>query len=109
MPAFPTEYLTSGITWSDESVQSTMEAGSEIHRVTIGFDPIVTKGTARWVAPPAYVTTLRNTFVVADNLIGIYSFEDPVLGTVILQPDGPFTWTQSSMSRWVATLPVRIV
>ncbi len=86
-----------------------MEAGSDIHRVTIGFDPTIEKMTLKWVAPPAYVLgTLYPLFCVQDHLVGIYSITNAHTGqTSNWQADGDFTWQQSGMTRWPASLPVR--
>lgn len=110
MTAFPTEYLTANITWSEKAAAETMESGSDIHIVTQGFNPVITKGVARWVAPPATIAALRDLFVVQDKLVGIYTFTDPILGAVKIQSDGQaFSFTQTSMTRWEATMPVRVV
>ena len=106
----PLQWLTKQRTVAITSAQETMESGSDIHRNTIGFDPTVEKFTLRWVAPPEYIRdTLYALFCVQDQLVGIYSVPDLIMGAIHVQPDGAFTWVQNGMSRWEAQLPVRRV
>lgn len=105
----PTDYLVKDRNVSISSAQTKMEAGSDIHRITLGFDPIIEKQTLKWVAPPEAIASMYQLFCVTDNLVGIYSFNDPVMGVSHWQPDGDLSWQQSGMKRWPASLPVRRV
>lgn len=105
----PLEYLTSKGNVSVSVAQTKMESGSDIHRITLGFDPIIEKRTFEWVAPPAYIADLYQMFCVRDHLVGIYSITDEVMGESHWQPDGDLSWSLNAMARWSATLPMRRV